>query len=631
MVCFAMRTVLFFCCSIALASLEASAESPVDRLVERCRAAKAAFRPPSEADLQQAKTDLLAAVARLDAWLDAAGPIGDAWRAYLSWDLMQEQLGRPEGPDLKALDTVYGTYDGGYSSLQLACFADVRHALRRYLTTARLIGDPNLKSQYEGLLDALPDRLRAYDRNPTAEEALVIGEAVHWLQQAGQAPELVEALRDHFSQPNLSLEVSDDLLSAGLAITVDETEPIRDVILGTDIFGTGHTTGRVEIELVPAADHAEIHTVLRGTVASKTTGYKGPVRIYSDGLTQITSRKPLLIDAEHVWSRPAGTEAETRTTIAGIRSRFGGRCIERFAWRRACAQKSQADWIAARHAEQRVSRRVDKRAGDLVARANRVFRHKFRQPLGERKLLPDLLRFSTTESALRLTAAHRGPFGLAATSSAPDLDSQPDLAVRLHESMVNNFMAAALSGVIVEEEDLQARVTDLLGSLPEPLQPDEDAEPWGITFARRQPISVVFADGRLSLTIRGLRYTEGDNRYPGMNVTAAYQVRNTDRGPKAIRQGELEILPPGFDPSKGGRLSARQQVLRTLLEKRFGKIFTEELVPEELVLPGRWENAGKLALTRWEISNGWMILGWKRVPPAADQFAGHGSSRPVKP
>jgi len=173
--------------------------------------------------------------------------------------------------------------------------------------------------------------------------------------------------------------------------------------------------------------------------------------------------------------------------------------------------------------------------------------------------------------------------------------------------------------MIVEEETFRAQMTELLGSTPTWFEPDEEAQPWTIVFAERQPVSITFADGGFVVTLRGSEYVRGDSSYPGMDVTAEYKIERTDEGIKAIRQGGLKIFPRGFTPGGGKQLSARQQVLRTLLEKRFGTMFTEEIVPEPIGLSGNWEKAGELTLSRWEASNGWSVLCWQRTPKAEEE------------
>jgi hypothetical protein len=213
-----------------------------------------------------------------------------------------------------------------------------------------------------------------------------------------------------------------------------------------------------------------------------------------------------------------------------------------------------------------------------------------------------------------MTGLHGGRPGLGTVGPPPSLDANHDMAARTHESLVNNFAAAAYSGMIVVEEQLRADLTELLGSTPTWLEPDEDSPPWTITLARRNPLTVTFTDGGFSVTMRGRKYVRGDKSYPGMDVTADYKIDVSGDQPKAVRQGGLKVYPPGFKPGSGEKLDVRQQVLRTLLEKRFDKIFAPEMIPEPIVLSGAWEKAGQLVLSGWESSYGWMTMTWKRAP-----------------
>jgi hypothetical protein len=71
-----------------------------------------------------------------------------------------------------------------------------------------------------------------------------------------------------------------------------------------------------------------------------------------------------------------------------------------------------------------------------------------------------------------------------------------------------------------------------------------------------------------------------------------------------VRDDQLLIEPPN---ARGRTLSGRQIALRTLLERRFGKLFEREIKSEGLVLPGRWRSAGRLDLKQLQLGNGWVV------------------------
>jgi hypothetical protein len=578
----------------------------LEALLTACQEAKTQFRPITVADLKLLKGELVEAVARLDARLKLAGADGEDWRKYLLLDALEKELQKEEIPGREQLNEAYQRFASGNEGLRLVWFEDVQDALRRLLMADSAIDNPQIKTLYEQHLDALAGYLKAFAQNPNTEDALGISESVRWLENALQAPELVEAVAQRFSYPNLYVEVSAELVDAGVGEPVDDTAPVRDCIMGTAIYGCGHTVGQTTGELFPDAHQGVVDTVLFATTCSQTVGYHGPVCIYSDGTTHFGACKRLWVNEDGIFSHPAVSNAVTQSTINDIQARR--RLIERFAWKKACKQKATAEWIASRHAEQRMNDRVDAKAAETIDKANRDFQDKFRRPLVERKLFPELLRFNTDREVLRTVSMQAGSSRLAAPTPPPEV-VKADMTLRLHESMVNNFALDALGGMTVHEEKLQKVVIDLLGRLPEKLKGDEDQEPWAITFARRQPISITFADDGFKITIRGSEYFKGNNPYPAMDVTAIYKIEKTDKGFKAVRQGDIQIFPPGRQ-----QVGGKEQIIRTLLMKRFSKIFEPELLGEGFMFSGKWEKVGKMQPMELICRDGWLTIAWKRTP-----------------
>jgi hypothetical protein len=593
---------------------ELSNSSP-HNLAAIAREAKSSFVPLTKADLDAARSRLRDAAARLDARLTAAATRGQEWREYLRWNALQVELSRGAGPDLASLEEIYGNFDSGYEGLQLCWFADVRRALRGYYTVAAAMREPQLKSQHAAVLDALAGQLESVRRIPTAEQAAGIADSLQWLRDTRQNDLLIKAVRRRFAHPNLFAEFSADLVATGIARPVDDVSPVDDVILGTQIRGTGRTTGQVTVRLVPCDRHGELEVVLHGTSTSDAVGYNGPAQVYTDGTTTLHARKRLFIDAGGVRTEPSTAEADTQTTITRIDLTRGGRTVEKVAWKRACRQKGEAEQIAASHAEDRVTQRVDEQIGQVVRQSNAGYEAKYRRPLIERELFPRQVRTGTTQDTLRVEALQADEGQLAAPVAPPPMTGRFDMALRVHESMVNNSTARVYSGLILTEEQFKTSITEILGKLPEQFAKQPQGEPWTISFAYGQPIFVAFAEGKFTVRVRGRSYATGEAEYPAMDVTAQYEIRKTDQGPKAIRLGDLQVVPPEFDPAGGQRLSGREQVIRDMLKKRFDKIFPPELVPQPLTLPGEWAKAGKLALSHWETRDGWMVLGWNRMAP----------------
>jgi len=567
-------------------------------------ASEANFRPITAADVAAAKAELVSASGKLDAYL--SGSNGAAWKKYLQWPDLEAQL-EAETPDLKVLAAIHRRLTADQVGLELPVFANTADAIERYVNDLASQNE-SLRDQFVEQVQGLSTSLDEYAKEPSEDSAIAIGSRLGWLESRRQVPTLIRVIRAQLSRPNLQVVASERLVGAGIEQPVDEVTPVRDYILGTSIRGNGHLVGKVTLELVPNNDSAMLDTMLQGVVSSRTVGQNGPATIYSNGSTAIAGRKRIVINDQGFASYPATAAARTNTQVTGI---GGSGMVQRVASRRVGEQKSQGERIAADHASDRVRLRMDQQINEQMAEAHANFHSKVRNPLLRRRELPDM-KFRTTSENLLLDVLAANRNQLAAPGTPPAIEGENDLAVQVHESMINNLAASLLGGVTLVEEELQKRVVEMRGSLPESLKSDEERDPWSITFARNQPVSVKFGENALQITIRGQRYTSGDQDFRAMNVTANYTVGLTEpdelgiRGIKLVRQGDLEIVPPG-EPR---RLSGREITLRTLLQKRFGKLFEPEVVYDGLILPGRWRAAGILDTKQLAVGGGWLAVAW---------------------
>src|SRR5262249_58308449 len=63
------------------------------------------------------------------------------------------------------------------------------------------------------------------------------------------------------AEPNVFVDVSARLVKAAVAHTIEETEPIHESVLETEISGMGWTTARARAELLPNPDPAILDLV----------------------------------------------------------------------------------------------------------------------------------------------------------------------------------------------------------------------------------------------------------------------------------------------------------------------------------------------------------------------------------
>ena len=331
---------------------------------------------------------------------------------------------------------------------------------------------------------------------------------------------------------------------------------------------------------------------------------------------------------------PAVSNAKTRTNIDYIQTNRGRRLVERIAWKRACSQKSMAESIAAQHAEERINQRLNREAAAMIDSTNQWYVETIRKPLLDYKLFPQRLQFSTTDKTLNGLALQTGRFQLAAHTQPPEPVQPCDLALRVHESMLNNMAVTALAGLLFREDAVLTFLENL--GVPEEererFQSPPGELPWRIDFSRLpsppsqvvQPVGFTIADGGFVVTVRGRRYIRGNQMRANMDVRAEYKIERTENGFKAVRK-EL-----GVTRRDGGFAGAAG----TVLERWFGDLFDEEILLEDMDVPGEWSQAPatesdhgqpdqrktiKMKTIQCVCQDGWLVLAWRRA--AADRPA----------
>ena len=569
-------------------------------------------RPSHNRWLASAQSRLATAVSRLGRYLDSGGANGAAWKLYLRFDELSAALRDAEHAQPDALEHVYERFRADQAGLELPVFHDVTLALRDWLDDLYRQTHPVAQEDVQRRIEQLTASVESYQQRPDADELAKIAAALGWLSRHGQAGELVASLRERLSRPNLHVHLSQRLITAATDRPADDVEDVRDVILGTTVIGRGHTLGHVRTRLVPSQRYALLETEIEAVNEAQTVGYNGPARVGSVSRTELKGRKRFMLDANGFAVWPADATAQTRSQTYGVWSNKHGcvdRLVRRVAQKRLGQQKASGEQVASQHARGRLARRLDAEANGQLAQSNAEYLGRFRNPLYRTGHLPREMRFSTTADDLQLVALHDSPARLAAPLPPPEPAVGLAMSVRLHESLANNLAEDFLAGRTLDQERLEQLAVRLFGRLPKQLVDDEQRGPWSITFAQHDPITLRIENDTATVTLRGREFASDLRKFrTPMNVTTRYRLRRERDAVRAVREGELEILPPGF--TRGKRISPRLSGVRNLLKRRFEKIFTPEIASRGLVLPGQWSRAGRLDLVQLEAHEGWLALGW---------------------
>lgn len=652
--------------SLAAWHAELAQPSP-DQLPQLARHAKDEFTVAvDEAGLEQARADLKRSADELAGVLRRGGANGRRWLEFLRWGDLEVALEEPDTVDLPRVEGVLDRFASGHRGLQLDRFRNTGEALRRFVARLRVLRDPDARDEQGARLDRLAELLEAVEEEVEADRLAEMGPILGWLERRNLAPRLTQAVRRRYSRTNMLMQASADFLAIGLEEPVNQIEPIHEVILGTSISGTGHTTGRVRFALVPNETRALMDAVFEGRVASRSIGANRSARLSTRGTTFIGARKRIELDTNGISAWPTRSDAKTNSQITGIwstRPRLLGRIVVRVASRRAAESKGASEAIASRRAEQRFNRRMDERLREMQLKGNDIYWNEIRQPLWEIGQFPEEVRFRTTRHWLSASLLQADPDQFAAPTPPPALTELSDVAVRVHQSMIDNLAEGILTRTgPLSPEVLEQEAMRMFGEVPEALKPREDREPWEIEFwprgpaelgLPRPPIQVWFDDNTITIRLRPMRFRSGERDVDAMNVTAVYRLETTPEGLKAIRVGDLHIVAPDIQehlekgvpltrrprPTMSVREQSGARIIRRRLEQteedrelgRDPKLFPLEVELDNFVLPDRLARLGEMTAVEFGAEEGWLTLSWraKAGTLAARHHAERGDAEPL--
>lgn len=612
---------LVACGLLALAvSGRADAQVPAERFeslgTEALRATES-FRPASATALDAAASNLRNALAPLDALLNRS-PSGNDWRKYLDWPTLSAQAASGATADPAALRRIEKTMNATENGLDMPEFSRVRKAVTRYAEAADAARGADGATRFGKRLDALASALFSTASTGSAEMLAPVPPILERLVESGQAGSLVSTIRGAMARPNIEVEVHEDLLAGAVNRPIDQVMPVDDVVLGTRIRGSGHTTGNVRLDFVPSHDRAVFDLVLDAQNISQTRGTKGPVTVHTRGVTDLDARRRIFLDGDNVSASPvqASASANTQVTGIGVSSRFGQRFIRKIASRKVAETKPKAEAIAEGKARDRVRKQFDEQTRPAVAQIGEQFRNRFRAPLEARGLYPEMVHMHTTDTSLRIVARKALAAQLAAFSPPPAAIGGNVLTARVHETAVNNVLEEKLGGRIITQADVDRLAREQNLTMPDSLESEADQKPWAITFAKQRPVTISAADDRVKLMVRGDKFVSGDRDFPGMDIWATYAIESSPSGTRLVREGDVQIYPPGFKPGGSEKLTMAETSLRRILQKRFDKLFKAVIDVEPLPLKGELAAAGPLPMNQLVArKDGWVIAGWRKKDP----------------
>jgi hypothetical protein len=424
-------------------------------------------------------------------------------------------------------------------------------------------------------------------------------------------------------EANLLVDVSARLINAAITHPVDRTAPVDEVIQETPVCGIGRTIGAVRTELVPDARAAAIDVVFQGRNYSQTVGERTNVFVYTTGVTSLDVRRRVLIDGNGIRTYAGPAHADAFTTLLGIKSRtwperFTEQVAKRVFDQTVDAAEAESGYKTAQHVAARLEEDVSPRLASLSKSVGRELKA-FQQA----ELALQSLDLSTTTAAVQARLRFKAPVSPPPSGALP---ADIDLGVRVHESLANEAAQLELSGrsfTLNEVSKIYNEVTRGLildgrkGADPktglkkiEKLVADLAGKPVTITFAKKDPMTVVFADQGFTVEGRFASIRQDKAVYAGLRVRAIYRFENAADGVHALRQGAVKVT--AFeDPDKAAKKAEPLPVqFKLVVDALVNEVLTERLTLAPLPMPEVMKGV-RFQAPQAYARDGWVGLAWK--------------------
>lgn len=421
--------------------------------------------------------------------------------------------------------------------------------------------------------------------------------------------------------PASLLDVSLHLINSVVQRPVQKLEPVRDVILDAQVFGTSRTLGRVFARLQPNGDQAVLAIVLQGSSCTDALAYNDPVKVYTQTISNFEVLQPISLDAKGVRLLSPFAIASSQTCLKGITNMCDdpdsiaiGPATLTFK-----EDRPQIDRITARKTEcktttslrQELSPQIDKVGRGLNTALN---------VLAGLGVPMQPLRWSSTASHLHGEA---GLVTSAPMNAPPGVPVSADLTLRVHQSVLVRIAQKNLAGKTYSALDLiklRESIKSVLDSNPQ--QPNPDAlnpdkvgsllkmfklEPVSITFSKTAPVEVdMNADG-FTIKLRGSGFQQGGTDYPARTIRGRYRIETLPTEIALVREGSVQVLREGPYADLD---DAKNEKMIKLLETSFNLFLPSRLLLPRITIPG--ERPLLLVPSQAATSPGWLTLAWQR-------------------
>jgi hypothetical protein len=470
----------------------------------------------------------------------------------------------------------------------------------------------SLRNEVRDLLRNLAD----HELHASAETARAVMRSYRSLKDSRNAAagSLADAVNNHYNHLNVRAIVSGSLLDRLARTTRTDSGPVRDFILGSDVFGDQTTTARVSARLLPNADAASYLVEAEGRTATETEGYPrqegGEVVIHSRSTSRFIARRRVDLTADGLRAGEPVISVRTSNRVVGASTPYSsipllGQFADSIAMGEAEARRAEVEAIGASRVRDRVLPQFAAESDQRIAEMNENYRS-VADRLAKRHAFPEVLSLASTAThlfALARTARHDE---LGGHEPLMWLPSDSLLTVQLHESAINNaFEHAELGGSTIDETSIGRLTAEAEGLVDGEPAPEQQEEPTiSIKLADQDPVRIRLQDGLLRLQFHAAAVQKGEDRLMNQRLIVDYALEPLERTIRVVRRGEFDLQPLSDSEAPAQNQAAVARV-RDALELIFLPHFELGATP---ALTDRQGEPIMLRLAKLSILDGWLSI-----------------------
>ena len=558
---------------------------------------------PQANELASQREAVIAAMAGLDKVLQRT-PDGQQWREYFLWDTLVQAM-RPEVDEdrekqdnsLLALQGVYNRFADDHAGLERHEVQNLRAAIRSRILQLNALPTSRSRAEAQARIKRLEQL--SIDNSRDGASQSEYAEHVRWLEDRLQP---IPRTKLAAASSNLTVNISAGFMKAATMSHVSDPTDVNECIVGTRVIGNGVTTGAGWLEPVFCADGARLAAKFQGSLASDTVGYSGPVRVFSDGQTQLEGTALLELDGKGLRRISSTVDASADSYTKGISTKFNGlldRVVKRIATKKIAESKSQANWESSYKARQSFGKRFERDVEKQVNDGDASFQKFLGLPLKRRDLFPADWQWKTDASSLHTSIAFDGRSRPGAIVQPPLVDSPSAIQVSVHQSFVDNVMEGYLAGRLQTASKLVQQ-----SGAPTVEGPSDVA----VRLDFFHPVQCTFDNNEVTIIFFGEQFVAGGNEYPAARISITYRLATSEQGWILERVSSPQVQPPA-SYSRRSRFGATGSALAEILEP----ILNDEL-PQRLpiTIPALESDAPdavkNLQLVSAFANDGWLYL-----------------------